>query len=347
MSESMSATRHRRSSKDQVRAIEYRRRVPQSLPSGYAKYVGRVGALALALGVGSGIAAMPVAFADTTGSAGSTGSDSSSTVTAGSSTKAGAPARRSGRGIGASPSGSKDAGVRDGGAPTAVTPTRHSAVTTAATSAADNSGSSRTVPFETSRGTDVAVDVPTDVADDSTAVTIAPAVTATPDGSVHGRGANLLSWLGSGANGDTPAAAPLMWTALAATRRESGTAARTAKTAATITTGEPADPLAGAAARSGFPTAAAVGAWQPGSVLRIFIGNGTADNVNGGILLGNGYSWDSTSCTSGTACNGGNGGLIGSGGNGYNGGSGGSAGWFGNGGNGGNGINGGAGGQPP
>ena len=67
MPESLSAMRHRRSSKDQVRAIEYGRRAPQSLPSGYAKYVGRVGALALALGVGSGIAAMPVAFADTTG----------------------------------------------------------------------------------------------------------------------------------------------------------------------------------------------------------------------------------------------------------------------------------------
>lgn len=46
MPESMSATRHRRSSKDQVRAIEYGRRAPQSLPSGYAKYVGRVVAVA-------------------------------------------------------------------------------------------------------------------------------------------------------------------------------------------------------------------------------------------------------------------------------------------------------------
>jgi hypothetical protein len=216
--------------------------------------------------------------------------------------------------------------VRDGGAPTAATPARHSAVTTAATSAADNRGSSRTVPVETAQATDVALEVPTDVVDNSTSVTITSAVTATPDGSVQGGGANLLSWLGSGANGDNPVAAPLVWSALAASRRESGTAAKTGKTAAATTTGEPADPLAGAAARSGFPTAAAVGAWQPGSVLRIFIGNGTADNVNGGILLGNGYSWDSASCTSGTACNGGNGGLIGSGGNGYNGGSGGSAG---------------------
>ena len=40
----------------------------------YARYVGRVGALAVALGVGSAVAAIPVALADTTGSAGSTGS---------------------------------------------------------------------------------------------------------------------------------------------------------------------------------------------------------------------------------------------------------------------------------
>ena len=31
--------------------------------------------------------------------------------------------------------------------------------------------------------------------------------------------------------------------------------------------------------------------WQPGSILRIFIGDGTAENPNAGILLGNGYSY--------------------------------------------------------
>ena len=43
-------------------------------PSGYARYVGRVGALAFALGVGAGIASMPVAFADNDGSAGASAS---------------------------------------------------------------------------------------------------------------------------------------------------------------------------------------------------------------------------------------------------------------------------------
>ena len=58
--------------------------------SGYARYVGRVGALAVALGVGAAVVSMPAAFADTTGSAGSAGntesSSSSSTSSAGKAT---------------------------------------------------------------------------------------------------------------------------------------------------------------------------------------------------------------------------------------------------------------------
>jgi hypothetical protein len=51
--------------------------------------------------------------------------------------------------------------------------------------------------------------------------------------------------------------------------------------------------------------------------LRVFVGNGTADNPNAGILLGNGYTWTGYGgvCTSGS-CDGGNGGLIGNGGGG-------------------------------
>ncbi len=54
--------------------------------------------------------------------------------------------------------------------------------------------------------------------------------------------------------------------------------------------------------------------------VRFFIGNGTATNPNAGVLIGNGFNFDATSCTGGTACNGGSGGLIGNGGNGFNGG---------------------------
>lgn len=81
------------------------------------------------------------------------------------------------------------------------------------------------------------------------------------------------------------------------------------------------------------------------STLPRLFGDGTADNPDGGLLAGNGYSYDGGSCSGGTACNGGNAGLFyGSGGNGWAGGSGGSAGWVGNGGNGGGGVPGGDGG---
>jgi hypothetical protein len=69
-----------------VRSIEYgRSSVTGSASRGFAAYVGRVGALAVALGVGSAVAAMPAAFADTTGSsdsAGASASESAQTATA-------------------------------------------------------------------------------------------------------------------------------------------------------------------------------------------------------------------------------------------------------------------------
>lgn len=68
----------------------------------------------------------------------------------------------------------------------------------------------------------------------------------------------------------------------------------------------------------------------------MFVGDGTADNPNAGIVIGNGYSFTgyAGACTTG-ACTGGNGGLLGNGGNGFAGGNGGAAGLFGTGGAGG------------
>jgi len=70
--------------------------------------------------------------------------------------------------------------------------------------------------------------------------------------------------------------------------------------------------------------------------VRIFVGSGTAENPNAGVLIGNGYSYMAYggACTTG-ACNGGTAGLIGNGGDGFAGGHGGPAGWFGSGGAGG------------
>ncbi|MEI7915686.1 MAG: hypothetical protein WCH82_13130, partial [Mycobacteriaceae bacterium] len=77
-----------------------------------------------------------------------------------------------------------------------------------------------------------------------------------------------------------------------------------------------------------------------GNYIGVFISNGTVDNPDAGLFLGNGYSYDGATCTGTTACNGGRGGLLfGNGGNGWNGGNGGNAGFFGgNGGNGGAGV---------
>ncbi len=142
-------------------------------------------------------------------------------------------------------------------------------------------------------------------------------------------------WRSTSGSGDSPAATPLPWKALAAARRELGGASRIAAPASRSRPAEPIEPVA-----VSTPTAAsapgAPAAWRPGSVLRVFVGNGTADNPNAGILLGNGYSYTTYggACTTG-ACDGGNGGLIGNGGDGFAGGNGGAAGWFGSGGNGG------------
>ena len=74
-----------------VSANGFRLRAPgatHATAPGYARYVGRVGALAVAFGVGSAVASMPTAFADTTRSADSSATDSDST-----SASAKAPAR--------------------------------------------------------------------------------------------------------------------------------------------------------------------------------------------------------------------------------------------------------------
>lgn len=116
---------------------------------------------------------------------------------------------------------------------------------------------------------------------------------------------------------DGPGVLALMWTAAAVSRRDIGDVG---------------------------PSAVADAA-PARSILSLLIGNGTAAEPNGGLLIGNGFSYDAQSCSAGIACAGGHGGLFaGSGGNGWNGGSGGSAGWFGTGGDGGTGIPGGAGG---
>ena len=116
-----------------------------------------------------------------------------------------------------------------------------------------------------------------------------------------------------------PLADPLDWAAAAYVRREAGM-------------GEEASAAQSAAARSGSPTAASPAVddtfW--------LVGHGTPKHPDAGLLWGNGFSWDATTCTGGMVCHGGSAGWFGDGGDGFNGGNGGHAGqFFGNGGNGG------------
>ena len=103
--------------------------------------------------------------------------------------------------------------------------------------------------------------------------------------------------------------------------------------------------LIGAAASGSTPSAAAtLSANAAGDFVSIFIGNGTAENPNAGLLIGDGYTFTADdvggpNCTAGSPCNGGNAGLLfGNGGGGYDGGKGGNAYLYGGGGNGGNAV---------
>jgi hypothetical protein len=112
----------------------------------------------------------------------------------------------------------------------------------------------------------------------------APVITApraaAAAGGVRGVGSDVLAWLAFGGSGDSPAAAPLVWAAAAAARREIGGVSRTAAPAAVVSSGEPVSPLIGSAVAS--PGAAAP--WRPGRILRLFVGNGTAANTSAQLV---------------------------------------------------------------
>ena len=230
--------------------------------------VGRVGALAVALGVGAAIASMPaVASADTADSDGA-GTVSSARPSSASSPSArpatrGASARQ---GIGGRTAAQQNVVVVPGGA-------------------VANTAVANTVVAKTG-------------------VRLTPPVAAAQSGRREARMTSRTTRASAAAIGDKSAAV---------------------------------SPPITAPVGMASPSANAVGSWQPGSVLRAFVGDGTASNPNGGLFVGDGFSYDATSCPTGS-CNGGSGGVFGNGGAGYNGGNGGWAGWFGRGGAGGDAI---------
>lgn len=261
MPESKSATRHRRSPKGQLRSIEYSQQHGGFGLAGASFRQVRWPCWCVGTGVGRGfgLAAMPLAFADTTGSAGSTGTGKPEASTAtGSSTKATASARRSGRGDHPPRRPARpDAAVRGGGAPAAAAPSRrnNSAPRGRQRRARRGPPSRRRRQYSRPPVRDlgavddnaVVVGVATGkvAADDSP---VAPAASVPRRPWLHpssrqprvrlrprlrpARWAQICcpGWVLAPAVA-SPIAAPLMWT-LAATRRELGAAAKTAKPAA-------------------------------------------------------------------------------------------------------------------
>ncbi|WP_163806739.1 beta strand repeat-containing protein [Mycolicibacterium anyangense] len=286
-------------------------------------YVGRVGALAVALGVGGMIAGLPVAAADTgSGDSGSSGSVAHSARKAAAKSTPGSASSASGNGKGSTTAKPAGAVSAESGA--------------AASARRIHLGATDSVTPEPSP---VAVKEisPTVGADVPATETTAPVLTAaTPRGSLSTTPRGPLDWL-TGGGGDPLGAftGPLAWAALAVSRRETTNSTTVAPAAAIVTTGQPVASLTVVDPVDAF--------------IRFFVGDGTADHPDAGIFFGNGYSYTSYegACQSGP-CNGGKGGFIGNGGNGFAGGDGGAAGFLGNGGKGGegvDGINGGAGGD--
>ena len=284
--------------------------------------VGRVGALAVALGVGAAVAALPgVAFADTSGSGGSAGSESGPSAgprahgprAESKASKAGGERPGSGSG-----SAGPDGFVDSKSGTQASTPTSRKASAEQLEPHVLNDVAAKPLSTPTTAGsrTPVAVAAPP-----------AGAVTASP---------SVLSWLRGGGSG-SDGADSLLWVGFGFAR---GDGLRSRSLPNFAGEASSAEGLPPGAARLSATSAKALGI---GSVW--LFGNGTEDHPDGGILIGNGFSWDGTSCSGSAACVGGNGGLLGNGGNGWNGGNGGAAGWFGHGGDGGDGTAGASGGS--
>ena len=254
-------------------------------------YVGRVGALAIALGVGGAIVGLPLAAADTeaasdAGSTANAGRSQSSPATdnatrargragspdrtaRGESAQAGPDAaatdrstRRSAR-TGAAAAGEPGAtrkspagvSIPDApeSAPTVTAPTAGIAVPAAVVRIPAPVVPSSTEAAPSAELTAIAA-ITTPAAAEVPAMTAAPATAAVSTTAVTG----LLAWLGGSGSTDIPAAAPLAWAAAAASRRELSAAATTAAPAASVTTGQVVPPslsdqIAGIGILAGLP----------------------------------------------------------------------------------------------
>ena len=191
--------------------------------------VGLISTLSVALGVGSALASMPIAGADTAGSAGASDAssqpsparDARGSARAGSQATPQAPAQRS------STSKSSAAPARR----TRVDSASKPAITTG-----DNRASVSLGDDAVSLNSAVdSVAVAVEITDAAPAAATAPSLTAaSPRGSLSAPGSVLLSLFNGGGNPGGPDAAPLAWAAVAVTRRESAANAVAAAASTTV-----------------------------------------------------------------------------------------------------------------
>lgn len=343
------------------------------------RYIGRVGALAIALGIGSAIAAMPMAYADTTGSKRSSGHSSQASsgearsaprsprvgIRSGSARADPAAPSGSGRGSPTPPDPASGTSPRPRrrrrppahphpGCRAVLRATHQAPVTEHVHTAAPRTGSPDVLQGMPGTRTSISGTAIPDPAESP-----APAQASIP----------VEAGVASGAG--TPVA-PAMTAAQPQERCSSRrrhvvlVGNRRAARLTGFRGGDVRRPRPGAPGRTfgvqDWPTRRRLSS-PPARLIRaslrplsrvsipfadiigIFIGDGTVERSrDAGLLFGNGYSWTAETCPTST-CTGGRAGLLlGNGGNGYNGGDGGSAGWFGDGGDGGAGLTGGAGG---
>ncbi|MGV1088313.1 MAG: hypothetical protein ACOYBX_10045, partial [Mycobacterium sp.] len=236
-------------------------------------YIGRVGALAVLLGVGGAIAALPATAAADTGSTdtgsrqahGARGEAQDQTPA----DSAAPSARRSGHGPATPGSAASTAPNRAGHSarPAAAVPSP--VVDGTATASTPASTDSAAVNLDSVPS--VTVDSPTpsvvaaaqEIVTDAVSSTPAPAVmtSAAPRGALTATAINPLSWLAGGTDPAAPFAAPLAWAALAVSRREIATTSTAAPSAA-VTTAAPAAALTGPLAAPGVGTALLTAAKQ-------------------------------------------------------------------------------------
>ena len=258
------------------------------LTVGAVKYVGRVGALAVALGVGGVIAGIAPAAADTgpgpdTGSAQSSRDETAGGKPDRARVRAGAPAR-----AGSDEAASDAREVRRTARPAAAdSPARDGVPRRSGVSAPDLDVPDLTPPADLPTR-DVEVDVPASAVDATAvgnespespespeaalppvALTATPAVVRVPVMTAAAPGAvsttavsGLLGWLGGPGRTDIPAAAPLVWAAAAVSRRELSPPRTTVLPVAAVTTAQLADQIAGFGLLAGLPAQLRTGIGQ-------------------------------------------------------------------------------------